>query len=101
MPLFVRSGSVIPTRDDRTNEELTLRLFMGDAPEASTIRLLDGAEISLVPDSSGVQLSISGPDRRYRLIVPQGFHVRAGASPESGEGITVSAPGTYDLVREA
>ena len=104
LPLFVRSGSVIPMRDDRSHDELTLRLYVGDAPEASALRLLDGAEISLVPDESSLRLSISGPDGRYRLLVPQGFHIRTEALQEvetPDDGILVTGPGTYELARES
>ena len=91
-------------RDDRSHDELTLRLYVGDAPEASALRLLDGAEISLVPDESSLRLSISGPDGRYRLLVPQGFHIRTEALQEvetPDDGILLTGPGTYELDRES
>ncbi len=100
LPLFVRSGSVIPLRENRGEDELTLRLFVGDAPESSTLRLRDGAVISLEPKGSSARLSISGPERRYRLTMPfrPGLSV-SGKSAEglSGSGMVVTSPITYDV----
>lgn len=104
LPLFVRSGSVIPLREDRATDELTLRVFAGAAPEASSIRLLDGTAISLEPAASGGRLTISGPDRRYRLEMPHvsRFAVkgdRAEGSP--GTSVAMAGPGRFDVSWEA
>ena len=99
LPLFVRSGSVIPMRVTRGDDHLTLRLFIGDAPEASTIRLLDGAEISLEPGASGARLTISGPEQRYRLEMPHASELSInGQTGEtaSGSGLVIG-PGSFDV----
>ncbi|MFN8665046.1 MAG: glycoside hydrolase family 31 protein [Thermomicrobiales bacterium] len=75
LPLFARSGSVIPLREDRDARDLTLRLFMGGAPGATDLRLRDGSEFRVSPGSSGATLTISGPQRRYRLAAPHGSGV--------------------------
>jgi alpha-D-xyloside xylohydrolase len=95
LPLFVRSGAVIPLREDRGDDKLTLRLFAGDAPEASTIRLRDGVEVSFEPGTTGGRLSVSGPERQYRVTAPHrpGFSVDGSA----GGAATVIGPGSFAL----
>ena len=99
LPLFVRSGSVIPMRETRGEDHLTLRLFIGDAAEASTIRLLDGAEISLEPGASGARLTISGPEQRYRLEMPHASELSINGQTgetDSGRGLVIG-PGSFDV----
>jgi alpha-D-xyloside xylohydrolase len=104
LPLFARSGSVIPLCEDRREDELELRLFTGDTPTPSTIRLLDGSEISLQPMEAGARLSVSGPARRYRLTTSHrsGLAVDGRrAESSSGNGLVVTGPGSFDLAWDA
>jgi hypothetical protein len=79
---------------------VSLRLYTGDAPEASSIRLRDGAEINLEPSSTGAHLSISGPERHYRITMPHrpNFAVDGTRVDHfAGEGAEVTGPGSFDL----
>ncbi|MEZ4561230.1 MAG: glycoside hydrolase family 31 protein [Thermomicrobiales bacterium] len=104
LPLFVRSGSVIPLREDRATDVLTLRLFAGDAPEPSTIRLRDQTEISFEPGATGGRLTITGPVRRYRLQMPHASRFAVGSASDSGSSGTpevITGPISVDLAWDA
>ena len=70
LPLFARSGAVIPMQLDRASDVVTLRLYAGAEPEASTLTLRDGTRIAFTPDEGGGVVTVNGPSAAYRLETP-------------------------------
>jgi alpha-glucosidase (family GH31 glycosyl hydrolase) len=101
LPLYARSGAVIPFQVDRSTDVLVLRLFVGEAPEASTLRLRDGTTIAFTPGPTGGVLHLTGPSRRYHLEVPfmagKNLHVNGRHLPGVGAGVALDGPDTVEL----
>lgn len=102
LPLYAWSGAVLPLATDPEGDELTMRLYLGDAPEPSALRLLDGTLIEFDPSGPGSGgLLVTGPPRRYRLELPFASSVTArleGAILQMTEGAAeLTGPATIEL----
>jgi alpha-D-xyloside xylohydrolase len=102
LPLFARSGAVIPLALDPRSDDLALLLVIGDDPRQTSLQLMDGTALTFTPLAAGEgHLQVTGPPRRYRLQIP--FMRSAAARLEETElplqedGAAFAGPATIAL----